>query len=85
MIRHAAHRNPLRTGRPHERVVDVDVDHRSVRRGHRSIGYHAINAIDRGTYGICENCGNPIAKARLLALPYSTLCLKDKQIDERTR
>src|SRR5439155_12623658 len=22
---------------------------------------HAINAIDRGTYGICENCGNPIA------------------------
>jgi len=46
---------------------------------------HAINAIDRGTYGICENCGNPIAKARLLALPYSTLCLNCKQIDERTR
>ena len=46
---------------------------------------HAINAIDRGTYGICENCGNPIAKARLQALPYSTLCLNCKQIDERTR
>ncbi|HEV2686534.1 MAG TPA: TraR/DksA C4-type zinc finger protein [Actinomycetota bacterium] len=46
---------------------------------------HAINAIDRGSYGICENCGNPIAKARLLALPYSTLCLNCKQIDERTR
>ena len=46
---------------------------------------HAVNAIDRGTYGICENCGNPIAKARLLALPYSTLCLNCKQIDERTR
>jgi RNA polymerase-binding transcription factor len=46
---------------------------------------HAINAIDKGTYGICENCGNPIAKARLLALPYSTLCLNCKQIDERTR
>jgi RNA polymerase-binding transcription factor len=46
---------------------------------------HAISAIDRGTYGICENCGNPIAKARLLALPYSTLCLNCKQIDERTR
>jgi DnaK suppressor protein len=46
---------------------------------------HAVNAIDKGTYGICENCGNPIAKARLLALPYSTLCLNCKQIDERTR
>ena len=46
---------------------------------------HAMSAIDRGTYGICENCGNPIAKARLIALPYSTLCLNCKQIDERTR
>jgi len=46
---------------------------------------HALAAIERGTYGICENCGNPIAKARLLALPYSTLCLSCKQIDERTR
>lgn len=46
---------------------------------------HALSAIDRGTYGICENCGNPIAKARLQALPYSTLCLNCKQIDERTR
>ncbi|MGZ4144856.1 MAG: TraR/DksA family transcriptional regulator [Actinomycetota bacterium] len=46
---------------------------------------HALSAIDHGTYGICENCGNPIAKARLLALPYSTLCLNCKQIDERTR
>ena len=46
---------------------------------------HALAAIERGTYGICENCGNPIAKARLLALPYSTLCLSCKQLDERTR
>jgi DnaK suppressor protein len=46
---------------------------------------HALAAIERGTYGICENCGNPIAKARLLALPYSTLCLTCKQQDERTR
>jgi RNA polymerase-binding protein DksA len=46
---------------------------------------HALSAIDHGTYGICENCGNPIAKARLLALPYSTLCLTCKQTDERTR
>jgi DnaK suppressor protein len=46
---------------------------------------HALNAIEKGTYGICENCGNPIAKARLLALPYSTMCLRCKQQEERTR
>jgi len=45
----------------------------------------ALHAIDRGTYGICENCGNPIARDRLLALPYTTLCLRCKQLDERSR
>jgi RNA polymerase-binding protein DksA len=46
---------------------------------------HALNAIERGKYGICENCGNPINRDRLLALPYSTLCLTCKQQEERTR
>jgi RNA polymerase-binding protein DksA len=46
---------------------------------------HALHAIERGTYGICENCGDPIHRERLLALPYSTLCLKCKQLEERTR
>jgi len=44
---------------------------------------HALGAIERGTYGLCENCGDPIAKARLLALPYSALCVRCKQLDER--
>lgn len=46
---------------------------------------HALAAIAKGTYGICENCGDPINKARLLALPYSTMCIRCKQQDERTR
>ncbi|MFA5889612.1 MAG: TraR/DksA C4-type zinc finger protein [Actinomycetota bacterium] len=46
---------------------------------------HALAAIARGTYGLCERCGDPIPKARLLALPYSTLCLRCKQQEERTR
>ena len=29
----------------------------------------ALRAIDNGTYGICENCGNPIGKARLQVVP----------------
>lgn len=46
---------------------------------------HALERIDRGTYGLCENCGDPINKDRLLALPYSSLCIRCKQREERTR
>jgi DnaK suppressor protein len=45
---------------------------------------HAIELMDRGTYGLCERCGKPIEKARIKALPYATLCIKDKQAEERT-
>jgi RNA polymerase-binding protein DksA len=43
----------------------------------------ALQRIDAGTYGICERCGNPIEKARLKALPYVDLCIKDAQASSR--
>ncbi len=43
----------------------------------------ALAKLDEGTYGLCERCGRPIEKARIKALPYATLCLKDKQAEER--
>lgn len=43
----------------------------------------ALKRMDAGTYGLCERCGNPIELDRLEALPYATLCLTDKQRDER--
>ena len=45
----------------------------------------ALVKIDEGTYGLCDRCGKPIEKARLKALPYANLCLKDKQAEERVR
>jgi len=45
----------------------------------------AMAKIDEGTYGLCDRCGKPIEKARLKALPYANLCLKDKQAEERVR
>ena len=45
----------------------------------------ALVKIDEGTYGLCDRCGKPIEKARLKALPYASLCLKDKQAEERVR
>ena len=43
----------------------------------------ALKRIDAGTYGICERCGKPIEKARLKALPYVDLCIKDAQATSR--
>ena len=44
---------------------------------------HALARIDAGTYGVCESCGEPIGKARLLAFPRATLCVECKQRQER--
>jgi RNA polymerase-binding protein DksA len=35
----------------------------------------ALKRIEEGTYGICTNCGKPIAVGRLEALPWATLCI----------
>jgi DnaK suppressor protein len=38
----------------------------------------ALSKLDAGTYGICEQCGEPIKRARLKALPYAALCIACK-------
>jgi RNA polymerase-binding protein DksA len=43
----------------------------------------ALERLDAGTYGLCENCGNPIGKARMQAFPRATLCVECKQKQER--
>ena len=46
-------------------------------------GDRALARINAGTYGVCESCGTPIGKARLLAFPRATLCVQCKQREER--
>ena len=43
----------------------------------------ALGRLDDGSYGVCESCGNPIGKLRLMAFPRATLCLTCKQREER--
>ena len=43
----------------------------------------ALQRINDGTYGVCESCGNPIGKLRLMAFPRATLCMTCKQREER--
>ncbi|AKG42399.1 TraR/DksA family transcriptional regulator [Streptomyces xiamenensis] len=52
----------------------------------REMLYQTEKALDRlaaGTYGTCEVCGKPIGKARMQAFPRATLCVEDKQRQER--
>lgn len=44
----------------------------------------ALARFDRGTYGLCEDCGGPIDFARLKALPYAALCIQCQQQRERS-
>ena len=39
---------------------------------------HALHKFEEGTYGLCDNCGQPIDPARLEALPQANLCMKCK-------
>ncbi|MFZ4585500.1 MAG: TraR/DksA family transcriptional regulator [Acidimicrobiia bacterium] len=37
---------------------------------------HAISKIEDGTYGRCEECNQPIAEARLEAMPAARFCIE---------
>jgi DnaK suppressor protein len=41
----------------------------------------ALLRIDKGAYGVCRDCGEPIAAARLNAIPWTRVCItcKEKQ------
>ena len=41
----------------------------------------ALRRIDDGTFGVCRDCGEPIAEARLNAIPWTRVCItcKEKQ------
>ncbi len=50
--------------------------------------YHieqAIERIEKGTYGLCQECGKPIGKERLEAVPHARLCITCKSNEEKTK
>ncbi len=46
---------------------------------------HALERIERGTYGLCEGCGLTIPTARLDAKPSVSLCLSCQEKHEAGR
>ena len=39
----------------------------------------ALVRMEKGTFGICRDCGEPIAHARLEAIPWTRVCISCKQ------
>lgn len=44
---------------------------------------HALERIEQGQYGICEECGEGIDNARLEAVPYTELCIQCASLAEK--
>ena len=45
----------------------------------------ALERLKSGSYGVCEECGELIAEGRLLAMPFTRVCVDCKSKDERER
>lgn len=43
----------------------------------------ALRQLDEGAYGVCEECGEDIAPARLRAFPTTTVCVHCKEMLEQ--
>lgn len=42
----------------------------------------ALDRLTEGTYGICEDCGSPIAEERLRVSPYAPCCIRCQELRE---
>ena len=45
----------------------------------------AIHRVDQGTYGICIECENEIAAARLDAVPWTRVCIECKSKQDKEK
>lgn len=65
------------------RLTDIGVGG-SLERGLERI-QRALAKLEEGTYGICDACGDPIARGRLQAMPDGVLCLECAASERRVR
>jgi DnaK suppressor protein len=56
------------------RLTEVGVGGALETKQHRVV--RALQKLDEGSYGTCDNCGRPIAPARLRFAPESVLCVE---------
>ncbi|WP_350226384.1 TraR/DksA family transcriptional regulator [Thalassotalea sediminis] len=64
------------TERENDEVLD-EIHHEA--KQELSLVNQALERIDSGNYGICQQCEEPIKPERLAALPYTTTCIECAQ------
>lgn len=65
----------------YEREKDIGIRDNS--RGILNMIEDALDKIEQGTYGNCDQCGQEIPEERLEAFPYTTKCIQCKEIFEQ--
>ena len=60
-------------------IVNLDRDSALLSQVHR-----ALERIQEGEYGLCEDCGEPISPRRLQAISWATRCIHCQEAVERT-
>jgi RNA polymerase-binding protein DksA len=93
----AMYRNDLRSGQESNDSPTEDIVDRANNAYSRELSYsisdaergmmlqieEALGRIDAGTYGRCANCGQPIAAARLEAVPWTRHCINCQELLEK--
>lgn len=62
-----------------EFMLKLSVSERSLLRQVES----ALERLDRGEYGVCDHCGEPIGAKRLQAVPWARYCVDCQEKEER--
>ena len=43
----------------------------------------ALKRLDEGSFGVCQQCNQPISMSRLKAVPYASLCISCQRVKEQ--
>jgi DnaK suppressor protein len=63
-------------------LADTGLTVADIRRQELTAMDEAMGRLERGTYGICEECGREIPEERLRVVPFARYCLEDQEKQE---
>ncbi len=66
-------------------LEDINISLQNSERGEYTMILKALEMIENGTYGVCTECGKPIAERRLRLYPNATRCISCQEALEERR
>ncbi|SRR6056297_164385 len=66
---------PVHMGDIAPEQIDADIDVIETERGMMGEIQAALKRIDDGSFGVCVDCGQPIARERIDLIPYTPYCV----------